>query len=261
MWGAIGVESPRKGGGGRAGGQLCSKPGFLLLRQPPHPATPRARCQSPDVSFFSCLGLFPAFPLNWGVGSPTRSPSSSDPPGLPPDGPALPQTPLGERLAQEAPGGPRFLESASLCPSLLRAGPGAVPVLSLPPLPATQQSSLRAFSVLPGDEAPRRRLPPSPRRSFSNKTCRHRGPEKFEKFETCSTATEGPRVRLNVGGRGTCSSGLDSIRKGRRGSAQEGWPWRWDRRPGTGTPGTHPPRLCFFMGQALQGPSRTWGAG
>lgn len=48
----------------------------------PHPAAPvptAARAQRFPFSF--CLRLSPAFPLNWGVSSPTQSLSSSNPPG------------------------------------------------------------------------------------------------------------------------------------------------------------------------------------
>lgn len=71
--------------GWRGAGRGPAAPGARLSSLPPAPPgrAPARCCQSPEVSFFSCLGLLPAFPLNWGVGSHTHSPSSVDPPGRP----------------------------------------------------------------------------------------------------------------------------------------------------------------------------------
>lgn len=134
---------------GQAGGQLCSEPGFLLLRQPPHPAAPHARCcQSREVSFFFCLGLFPAFPLNWGVGSPTHSPTSGDPPGLPSEGPAL----LGSTLEQGWHGrAPQDPTSWSHCtPPLPLSSPHWSGCCLGPPLPSFPSLTACCRAALPG---------------------------------------------------------------------------------------------------------------
>lgn len=79
-------------GTGEAGGGVRGRlePDFLLLRR--RPTRPRpCRSAEPEVSFFSCLGLSPAFPLNWGVGSPTphaHPPRAGDPRACPLMGPS-----------------------------------------------------------------------------------------------------------------------------------------------------------------------------
>lgn len=140
------AHGTREGGLSRgwAGGQLCSEPGLLLLRQPPHPAAPSTRCcQSPEVSFFFCLGLFPAFPLNWCVGSSTHSPSSSDPPGLLSDATVPPGCPLEEGWHPVSWNHFPQLWPPPLCPGL-----GTVWILPLPSVPSSTAHLRQA--VLPG---------------------------------------------------------------------------------------------------------------
>ncbi|KAL0609053.1 hypothetical protein AAY473_021339 [Plecturocebus cupreus] len=113
-------------------------------------------------------GLFPAFPLNWGVGSPTHSPTSGDPPGLPSDGPALPGSTLEQDWHRRAAGDPiSWSHCAPPSPFSPHPGLDAAWVLpfpsSLASLPAAERLSSGAFSVTHQEqETPSGLFPASP---------------------------------------------------------------------------------------------------
>lgn len=143
----------------------------------PHPAAPvptAARAQRFPFSF--CLRLSPAFPLNWGDGSPTQPLSSSNPPGS---------------FNKGGPRGPHFLKllHPSFSPSsLLWSGccldspsPSWIPHPLPSPLP-------RALPV-----------PHQPQRTQGfQPTVKHRDPEKSWDLPGVSHPTERLRTRTYI---------------------------------------------------------------